>query len=220
MKKIQINKIMQTIKIILLALIIAAGIHYVNAAGSWTPAPANPPASNVDAPINAGASIQEKTGALHINTTSGATYGLVVFGKSLLYNFLQINGGFQVETGTGKGVADDFCLNPGTDTTKCLSYVLPGGPGAAPVTKIINGGGITINPVNGVGNVNIGLNIWQGQGLFSKIVGSNNDENTGTVRTECPTGSYMSGIVTANYTTPAGSNDYEVRGITCKSLTP
>lgn len=64
------TRILETFKITFLALLLTVGIGYVFAA--WTPAPANPPNGNTDAPINVGASAQTKTGALTLgDLTSG-----------------------------------------------------------------------------------------------------------------------------------------------------
>ena len=54
--------ITQNIKIIILGLVVAGGVGYVSAA--WNPAPSNPPANNVDAPINVGSNLQTKLGSL------------------------------------------------------------------------------------------------------------------------------------------------------------
>ncbi len=156
MKNIQMNKLIQITKIIVLGLVTAIGIQYVSAAGSWTPAPANPPAGNVDAPINTSTSVQQKAGPLHLNV-GGNGVGLVVFGQSIFNDAVVIKKHLDLNQGTspvgdGKAFGVDFCLQPGTDPTKCLSYVANG-----VVTKIIKGSGITINPTTGVGDVTISV---------------------------------------------------------------
>lgn len=73
----------QTIKTIILALIIAATANLVSA--DWLSPPSNPPAGNVDAPINVGVKTQQKLGPLWVNTnTTGsvAAVGLSVWGNS------------------------------------------------------------------------------------------------------------------------------------------
>jgi hypothetical protein len=86
------KQITQDIKSIVLALILVLGVGYVYA--DWTPAPPNPPSGNVDAPINAGASKQYKTGSLQIDgaaTTSMLNIGYkfaVPTGVSLFENLV------------------------------------------------------------------------------------------------------------------------------------
>ena len=98
------TKILQNIKVIILAIIIVIGVGYVMA---WTSPPANPPSNNVAAPINASTSPQSKAGPLSLGTTNPpttgsildvigniATQGLSVNGASIF------NGQVQVRSGT------------------------------------------------------------------------------------------------------------------------
>jgi hypothetical protein len=91
-----------TAKIIILGLILAAGLHYVVAAGSWVAPPSNPPNGNIDTPINAGRSdpdgYQAKLGALWLNTDTAnpQTVGLYVQnGQSWFNGALKITDGTQ-----------------------------------------------------------------------------------------------------------------------------
>jgi hypothetical protein len=75
--------IIQSIKTIVLALIIAVGAGVASAA--WISPPSTPPSGNIDAPINVGSSIQQKLGSLVVGAATGAsapTTGLAVFGNS------------------------------------------------------------------------------------------------------------------------------------------
>jgi hypothetical protein len=88
-------KIINTIKIFVIALALAMGASIVSA--SWTSAPASPPANNTDAPINVGYGGQVKLGGLSLNAyldaTTLATYGLVVNNAPL-----KAAGGLIIET--------------------------------------------------------------------------------------------------------------------------
>jgi len=68
----------QSIKVIVLALVLSVGISVVSAA--WQDAPANPPQSNAPAPINVSSTGQTKEGGLVLNANGGADYGLIVVG--------------------------------------------------------------------------------------------------------------------------------------------
>lgn len=50
--------------VVTLAILLAFGANMLLAAGTWTAAPASPPDNNVDAPLNVGATTQEKAGLL------------------------------------------------------------------------------------------------------------------------------------------------------------
>lgn len=84
------TSILQTFKILILALIISIGVSYISAA-SWAPAPCNPPNCNVDAPINVGSSPQFKTGSLGIKLTHLPTAELEVGGTGF-FNTVMTNG--------------------------------------------------------------------------------------------------------------------------------
>ena len=58
------EKIINTLKVIALALVLTAGTAY--ATSTWTQAPSNPPNGNVDAPINVGNNSQSKLVMLEI----------------------------------------------------------------------------------------------------------------------------------------------------------
>ena len=78
MKKIILN----SARIVLIASVLSLGVGVVFAATTWTPAPPNPPQTNVDAPINVGYSAQSKKGMLDIIGLQSATVpyanGLIV----------------------------------------------------------------------------------------------------------------------------------------------
>lgn len=83
-------KLVNSVKMIVLALIITIGMSYVVA---WTGAPANPPSDNASAPLNVGNERQDKLGPLYLNTaTSGGVspIGLLVNGISKLYGNVEI----------------------------------------------------------------------------------------------------------------------------------
>ncbi len=69
------KNILQTIKIIGLALVLILGVNVVSAA---FPAPANPPANNVGPFLTIGAALQSRTGNLAISTTALPTVGTVL----------------------------------------------------------------------------------------------------------------------------------------------
>ncbi len=76
--KILSNQNLNPIKILILSLIIGVSGNYIFAA--WTPAPANPPSGNIDAPLNVGVSGQAKAGGLTLGTNcvSPCVNGLIV----------------------------------------------------------------------------------------------------------------------------------------------
>ena len=59
---------LQSIKIIVLGLILVLGISLVSA--TWTPPPNNPPQENAEGPINEGSESQVKNGGLSVKTFS------------------------------------------------------------------------------------------------------------------------------------------------------
>jgi len=69
------TNLIQTIKTVLLALVLAGGIQVVLA---YTDAPASPPNDNVPAPLNVGSTLQTKLGSLHLNSDSVSPVGLTV----------------------------------------------------------------------------------------------------------------------------------------------
>ncbi len=80
---------------IVLGLGVVLGVSSLQAA--WTTPAGAPPGSNVDAPVNVGATSQSKLGQLFINTDANTpfTVGLSVFGKAIF------NGGVQILSGAG-----------------------------------------------------------------------------------------------------------------------
>ncbi len=136
------QQIISTIKVIVLALILSAGLQYVAAQTStsncgdstWTSAPANPPANNCPAPLNVGTSTpsgyQEKIGALWVNGNAvnpNAVGFYVRNGASWFNGKLKIMDGSQ---GAGKVLT--------SDATGLTTWVDP----AAAVTRYPNFGGM------------------------------------------------------------------------------
>jgi hypothetical protein len=94
------SKILANLKIVVLAVIFAAGVSYISA---WTGpgSGVTPPNNNVSAPLNVGSSTQAKAGALVLNSgwtdslgnAVQAATGLEVFGTSSFQGSVQINSG-------------------------------------------------------------------------------------------------------------------------------
>lgn len=86
----------QTTKIILLAAVLALGIQSVLADSVFKTAPANPPGSNADVPINVGSTEQTKLGTLQVNSTTagpnwiGLTVGQGIKVSSVTPNYARI----------------------------------------------------------------------------------------------------------------------------------
>ena len=108
------HKIFSSLKIIVLALIIAVGVQYVRA---WTAAPGTPPTCTTgypgcDAPVNVSSSALTKLGPLTVNgsTTAQAAVGLYAWGQAVFNtggvgaSALQIIDGSQ---GVGKVLTSD-----------------------------------------------------------------------------------------------------------------
>lgn len=75
MKSLQ-KQFLQTIKIVVLGLIVGVGAHYASAV-TWTPPTATPPNNNTAAPINVSSTGQSKVGGLTV-ATGAVTNGLIV----------------------------------------------------------------------------------------------------------------------------------------------
>lgn len=107
------SRILNTAKIIVLALILGTGLHYIFA--DWTPAPLNAPSGNVEAPVNLSGLGQIKAGGLTLGTDSSVTNGLLV---------LHGNVGIGTANPTQKlYVVGDVCAEVTTGVIKCLSQL-------------------------------------------------------------------------------------------------
>ena len=80
------NTFVSSIKTLLLALILAAGVGYISA---WTGPTAVAPQGNADAPLNVGAISQYKNGPLVVNYLGSATPGLEVMGPIQIVDLTQ-----------------------------------------------------------------------------------------------------------------------------------
>jgi hypothetical protein len=125
----------KNLKSISQAIIIAAFTLVVFAFGNsmaWTGPSGSAPSGNIPAPINTGSSIQEKIGALIINssTSTPASSGLFAFGDSTFYGkILSAEDICIPELGSGEtsvynqpGALDNFINNP-TQSVNCLTKV-------------------------------------------------------------------------------------------------
>ena len=94
---------MKNLKMFLLAAALLLGVQYASAA--WTDPSAIAPANNTDAPINVGDGIQQKLGAIAVNTDTSNPYatGLTVFGTSDLYGSLNVAQDSELKTLTVSG---------------------------------------------------------------------------------------------------------------------
>lgn len=148
--------ITQTIKILILALILAVGAQY--ALADWTPAPAGAPANNVDAPVNVSTYLQKKLGALWVNTSSSDpnVVGFVSFGQSVFNGPVKIIDGTQgankVLTSDADGLAS-WAPSGGTHGYTVLSgsgsYTVPAGVTSIEVHVV--GGGASGERYGGMG---------------------------------------------------------------------
>jgi len=94
-KTLQLQKVIQVAKVVMLALILSLGISFVQAQFSG---PSQPPAGgNVDAPVNVGTSAQIKNGGLSVNEF--AAFGNALFGQQV-----DINGNLRMGS-VGNGTA-------------------------------------------------------------------------------------------------------------------
>jgi hypothetical protein len=97
------KKIIEHIKVILLALILVAGAGYAKA---WTGASQAAPNGNTPPPLNVGSAVQTKLGSLIINAAAPIqnAIGLTVFGTSTFNGAITVADGTQ---GTGKILTSD-----------------------------------------------------------------------------------------------------------------
>jgi hypothetical protein len=105
------KELLNTIKIITLALLITVGINYLYA---WSGPQLPPPDGNVSAPINAGSAAQSKSGMLAIGKTTAPTAGYaldvngVIFGNAGVFAGLTLANGTQ---GDGKVLSSNASGN-------------------------------------------------------------------------------------------------------------
>ena len=213
------QQITQSVKIIVLGLIVAVGASYVSAAGTWTSAPANPPAGNVESPLNVSNLAQSKLGGLYLTTNRANNCdGLTVQG-----NIIANNGVLKVTslTGTKNTINGAFVMNGPVQITSANSAVADGNilvsdaqgnatwkaPSASGgVTKITATAPVAVSPSSGVGIVNV---TWTPNNsvIYCSDEISTSGEITGTglscgatMSTSglngyvCPEGYYVSGI--------------------------
>ncbi len=99
------KQFIQTIKVVVLALILSVGVNFALAA--WTPAPASPPSNNTEAPINVGASAQAKTGSFW-------DFGSIGTSTNIFSGVASLTGIYNGTHSPGVVSADWFCLKPAT----------------------------------------------------------------------------------------------------------
>lgn len=83
---------MQTLKVVILTLVLAMGVNYVFAV-DWAPPSSNPPAGNTPAPLNVTVNGQVKDGGLVLNASRTATYGLQVMNTASQYGLVVTSNG-------------------------------------------------------------------------------------------------------------------------------
>lgn len=159
--------IIQTVKILFAATVLALGMNYVYA---WTAPVSAPPAGNTPAPINEGTGSQSKEGNLTIGSTATPTNTFEVYGSVLVggtANFLNDI------TSTGNICDADGCVGAETDPT-VISSVKDG----------VSWGEVTGKPAGFADNVdNIG----------SLSVVTATASGSGTITANCPGGYVVTG---------------------------
>jgi hypothetical protein len=152
------RSLIQTLKVIVLALVIGLGANYLYAQSVFTAPTDAPPAGNPAAPVNVGSAFQTKTGPFDVKGQMFVHALNPSNGQPYVTGFSVLNGNVGIGTANpsvklqviGAAKADDFCL---TDGSKCLS-----GTGAGGVTKIVAGTGVTVSPASGTGEVTVNSN--------------------------------------------------------------
>lgn len=87
------EKIINTVKVIALALVFGVGIQYAAAQTTWTSPPSSPPGGNTYAPLNVGSSGQVKDGGLTLgHTLTNAGVGLLVPKGRVGFGTTAVNG--------------------------------------------------------------------------------------------------------------------------------
>ncbi len=147
------NQILNTVKIVLLAVVLAAGMQYVSAqtAPSWQAPVSSPPAGNTYAPLNVSSSGQVKDGGLTLGyTLSDGNTGLIVQNGTAIFGNLRLT-----RTGTG-GASDANYIQSGAARTAgswAPLYIGPYSNNSS--TAKIGIGASTGNALDVYGNVNL-----------------------------------------------------------------
>lgn len=137
-------------KVIVLAVILAAGLQSVSAATSWRPAAGPPPGNNTEAPINEGATGQLKIGGLTVGT-GNPSLGFEVNGGAVRFTSAALgtptNGYVLKSDGTGNvkwGPDNSSGGTGGSITTSCA-----GNPSGGFMTGLSNSSATCGNPAAG-----------------------------------------------------------------------
>ncbi len=178
MKKNVLASLFDVAKVAILLLVAGFGVTNLYAQSTWTPAPSNPPANNVAAPINVSSLMQRKLGPLFLGTTAipnppAATLDVLGWASttSLFSDYLVVSKGVTFVAGSPMKMftfgSSGFTLVDGTQGAgKVLTsnasglatwQTLPVSPATGPSTRIIAGSGITISPSTGVGDVTVSV---------------------------------------------------------------
>jgi hypothetical protein len=138
------NKFLLAIAVV--GIIVGFSLQFSNA---WVDAPANPPANNVLAPLNAGGAAQTKTGILGVTGLSSS--------GNITASGVIAAGGLSPSS-AGDIAGGRLCI--GSD---CRNSWPVGGGGTGTVTDISAGSGITLspNPITSTGSISADVNYIQ-----------------------------------------------------------
>lgn len=170
------TKILNALKVSMLALVLTLGLSYVYA---WTAPTQAPTGGNIDVPLNTGSTAQAKSGTLQVSGLGAgapyfAGYGIVTTNVSGIYSQATgstANGVFGYTPLTGNGVFGDaggagngvYGLSSGGNGVYGLSS---NGPGVKGSSALLGVRGIGTDASYGTGVVGQGGNSGMGVGVF------------------------------------------------------
>ena len=106
------NKLLQSIKVIILGLVLSLGVSYIFAGIGGNTEELLPPKNNVPGPINEGISNQIKDGGLSVN-------GFSARGNALFANSVETESSLKVNSFAGGGNNKPLCADPNGNIVLC-----------------------------------------------------------------------------------------------------
>lgn len=162
------KNIIQSLKIVTLALVISVGISYVSA---WTAPTVTPPNGNASAPVNVGSIAQTKVGPFGVVNTAN-DYGLRVSGNPSGANWNK-SSIYSADTSTGKTFSfgtrgNEFSISSETVPNNAQRFLIDHNSG-----NVAIGTSVTANKLEVAGNTNINGVLSSGKVQIIDVVTEN-----------------------------------------------